>query len=138
VHFSFDHDVKNPPSVQIRQMSQFNRGIEPLDFDLVEGVLRMSFASACRLIDSEYCSPGILRTLAHHLHCQPAYLARIHAEHRRNVLHVSDAKVAKIAKARAEESKAHVKQTHEGRMRQGRVRDDNGPGWFLSPDTDTI
>ena len=118
---SYDWNPSDPPSAQLKAMASIWRGNEPLNIGEMEWALRMSFASACRRIDSEFCEPEILKTLALHLRCQPRYLHAIHNAHRRDVLHVSDAAAAKIAQQRIAEAKATAKKTHEGRIRESRV-----------------
>jgi hypothetical protein len=117
------------PSVQIRTLADMHRPDEPLDMGKLEWSIRMPFEAACYRIDSEYCEPGILRSLAHHLRTTAVYLRDIHVAHRRDVLGVSDAKAAKIGRARQAESKAITKQTSEGRLREKRASP--GVGWGL-------
>jgi hypothetical protein len=134
VHWSFDYDPANPPSVQIAQMSLFNRGIEgPIDMNALENSLKQSFVSVCHEIDGPVITQTTLKSLAHYLRCTPAYLARIHSEHRRDVLGVTDVKALKIARERQEAQKAAAKMTSEGRMRETRVKSE-GPGWGLPTD----
>ena len=81
---SYDWNPSDPPSAQLKAMASIWRGNEPLNIGEMEWALRMSFASACRRIDSEFCEPEILKTLALHLRCQPRYLHAIHNARRRD------------------------------------------------------
>ena len=127
---SMSWNPNDPPSAQVRGLLDMWRGNDPIDKDALENSIKMTIDAVCFLIDSEYCQTSILKTLAHHLRCKPAYLIRIQEEHRRTVLGITDARAAKIAKERHEASKAHAKQTSEGRMRETRVKSE-GPGWGL-------
>jgi hypothetical protein len=123
-------DPNDKPSVQVKALLDAHRLDNPIQIDELEWVLKAPIQSVLYQIDSEYIPLATLRTLAHHLRCQAAYLIRIHEDYRRNVLHVSDAAVKKIIKQRQDEVKSSAKQTQEGRARVSRVKD-NGPGFGL-------
>jgi hypothetical protein len=95
--FSFEFDLSWKPSDHVRHLISV---VKP-DGPGPESGMDCSIEEACKLIDSEYVDPKIIKLLATYMRCDRTWLEQIHTNHRKNVLRISDARVEEIQKERA-------------------------------------